>query len=44
MTSRNLYSKLMKEDLKNRLWAVALIGLVFFFAFPVVAAFQAGDL
>lgn len=44
MTSRSLYSKLMKEDLKNRLWAVALIGLVFFFAFPVVAAFQAGDL
>lgn len=44
MTSRNLYSKLMKEDLKNRLWAVALIGLAFFFAFPVVAAFQAGDL
>ena len=44
MTSRNLYSKLMKEDLKNRLWAVALIGLVFFFVFPVVAAFQAGDL
>lgn len=44
MTSRNLYSKLMKEDLKNRLWAVSLIGLVFFFAFPVVAAFQAGSL
>lgn len=44
MTSRNLYFKLMKEDLKNRLWAVALIGLVFFFAFPVATAFQAGDL
>lgn len=44
MTSRNLYSKLMKEDLKNRLWAVSLIGLVFFFVFPVVAAFQAGSL
>lgn len=44
MTSRSLYSKLMKEDLKNRLWAVALISLVFFFAFPVVAAFQAGAL
>lgn len=44
MTSKNLYSKLMREDLKGRLWAVALIGLVFFFAYPVVAAFEAGPL
>lgn len=44
MTSRNLYFKLTKEHLKNRLWAVALIALAFFFLFPVVATFLAGDL
>lgn len=44
MTSKNLYFRLMKEDLKSRLWAAALIGLVFFFQFPVVAAMSAGRL
>lgn len=44
MTSKNLYSKLMKEDLKSRIWAVALIGLGFFFVFPVTAAFTAGSI
>lgn len=42
MTSKNLFFKLMKEDFKRRIWAVSLIGLSFFFLFPVVAAFQAG--
>lgn len=42
MTSKNLFFKLMKEDIKSRLWAVALISLGFFFQFPVVSAFQAG--
>ncbi|MDD3252252.1 MAG: hypothetical protein PHV18_06820 [Lachnospiraceae bacterium] len=44
MTSRNLYFKLMREDLKSRLWAVTLISLGFFFTFPVAAAFQAGEI
>ena len=44
MTSRSLFSKLMKEDLKSRLWAVALISLGCFFMYPVVAAFVAGEI
>ncbi len=44
MTSKNLYFKLMKEDLKRRLWAVSLITLGFFFLYPVVAAFTAGNI
>lgn len=43
MTSRNLYFKLMKEDLKSRLWAVSLVALALFFIFPVTAAFSAGS-
>lgn len=44
MTSRNLFFKLMKEDLKRRVWALALLSLGFFFFYPVVAAFTAGDI
>ena len=44
MTSKNLYFKLMKEDLKSRLWAVCLIGLGFFFLYPIWVAFAAGDI
>ncbi len=44
MTSKNLFSKLMKEDLKSRLWAIALISLGMFFMYPVVAAFMAGEI
>lgn len=44
MTSKNLYFKLMKEDLKSRLWAVSLIGLGSFFLYPVVVAFFAGEI
>lgn len=44
MTSKNLFFKLMKEDLKRRLWAVALLSLGFFFFYPVVAAFTAGEI
>lgn len=44
MTSRNLFFKLMKEDLKRRLWTVALISLGYFFMFPVAAAFMAGGI
>jgi len=34
----------MKEDLKRRMWAIALIGLASFFFYPVVAAFMAGEI
>ncbi len=44
MTSKSLFFKLMKEDLKRRIWAVALISLGFFFFYPVVAAFTAGEI
>ena len=44
MTSRNLFFKLMKEDLKRRLWVVTLIGLGCFFMYPVAAAFMAGSI
>ena len=35
MTSRNLYFKLLWEDLKRRSWAVALSLIGFFFAMPI---------
>lgn len=35
MTSGSLYFKLLKEDLKRRIWAIALLFLGFFFALPV---------
>lgn len=38
MTSRNLFFKLIKEDLKRRIWAVCLAFLSFFFFMPVAAA------
>lgn len=44
MTSKNLFFKLMKEDLKSRLWAVTMISLGFFFLFPVTTAFEAGQI
>lgn len=44
MTSRNLFSKLAKHDLKQRTWAIALLSLGMFFAYPVAAAMMAGDI
>lgn len=44
MTLKNLYFKLMKEDLKSRMWAMAILGLVFFFAFPVAVTMKASVL
>ena len=38
MTSKNLFFNLMREDLKRRLWAVALTFLTFFFSLPVAVA------
>lgn len=44
MTSKNLYSKLMKEDLKSRLWAISLIALGCFFLYPVTVEFESGTI
>lgn len=38
MTSKNSFFNLMKEDLKRRLWTIALSLLAFFFLFPVASA------
>ena len=38
MTSKSLFFRLIKEDLKRRLWAFGLSFLTFFFAMPVLAA------
>lgn len=35
MTSGNWFFKLQQEDIKRRLWAIALLMLAFFFALPV---------
>lgn len=43
MTSRSLYFNLLKEDVKRRLWSIALAFLVFFFTFPVKTALVLGD-
>lgn len=42
MTSRNLFFKLMKEDLKRRLWAIGFSVLALFFAMPMAAAMGIG--
>lgn len=44
MTSKNLFFKLMKEDLRSRIWALALIGIGFFFFYPVTVVFLAGEI
>lgn len=44
MTSRNLFFKLMKEDLKRRLWAVGFSVLALFFAMPMAAAMGIGSI
>lgn len=38
MTSKNLFFKLQKEDLKRRIWTIALSVIVFFLALPIVCA------
>lgn len=35
MTSKSLYSKLLRENLKRRAWAIALAVLGFFFSLPI---------
>ena len=44
MTSRTLFFKLMREDMKHKLWAFGLALLSFFFWIPVAAAMRIGDL
>lgn len=44
MTSRSLFFKLMKEDLKRKVWAVGLAFLSFFFWMPVAAAMGVSNL
>lgn len=41
MTSKSWFFNLLKENLKRRVWSVALAFLVFFFVFPVSAALSA---
>lgn len=38
MTSRHLYFKLLREDMKRKLWAAALLALALFFILPVAMA------
>lgn len=44
MTSKNLFFKLMKEDIKRKIWAIGLAFLAFFFAMPVFAAMNMSSL
>lgn len=43
MTSKSLFSKLMKEDLKRRIWTIALSMLVFFVVLPINIALKASS-
>ena len=44
MTSRNLFFKLIKEDLKRRLGAIGFSVLALFFAMPMAAAMGIGEI
>ena len=44
MTSKNLFFKLMREDLKRKIWAISLAFLSFFFWMPVNAAMSISNL
>ncbi|MCR5032969.1 MAG: ABC transporter permease [Lachnospiraceae bacterium] len=43
MTSRNWFFKLSMEDLKHRLWSIALSCLIYFFAFPIATLIVIGQ-
>lgn len=43
MTSGSLFFKLMREDMKRRIWVIALMLLAFFFAMPVKLALLMED-
>lgn len=42
MTSKNLFSKLLKEDLKRRLWTLVLSMLALFLVLPIYTALSIG--
>ena len=44
MTSKNLFFRLVKEDLKRKIWAISLSFLLFFFWMPVAAAMKISSL
>lgn len=44
MTSKSLFFRLMKEDLKRKIWAISLSFLMFFFWMPVAAAMAISSL
>lgn len=44
MTSRSLFFDLLREDLKRRLWSIALSLLTFFFSLPVAMMLQMENL
>lgn len=44
MTSKNWYFSMAKEDLKRRVWLIALTALILFFSFPVMAILYAGNI
>ena len=43
MTLKNLFFNLQKEDLKRRIWTIALVMLVLFLGFPVICALELGS-
>lgn len=44
MTSKSLFFRLIKEDLKRKIWAISLSFLMFFFWMPVAAAMAISSL
>lgn len=43
MISKNSFFKLQKEDLKRRIWTIALAVVVFFLCFPIASALLIGN-
>ncbi|MFV0342384.1 MAG: DUF6449 domain-containing protein [Anaerocolumna sp.] len=43
MTSKNLFSKMLFDNLKRRLWTIALSVLLLFIALPIVGALSIGE-
>ena len=43
MTSKSLFFKLLKDDLKRRIWTIALATVVFFLSFPIACAILLGN-
>ncbi len=43
MTSKNSFFRNMTEDLKRRIWLIVLLGVAFFFLFPIRSIFMISD-